>query len=85
LPRLYKRGTFKTQVSLVLFLPFFVVLRIFGSLLRLSLINAKNGVIVENYVQISFHCSIYSISTIDNKEGRIILKKNAFRMLFLDI
>jgi acetyltransferase-like isoleucine patch superfamily enzyme len=39
-------------------------------------INAKNGVIIEDYVQIGSHCSIYSVSTIDNKEGKIILKKN---------
>jgi acetyltransferase-like isoleucine patch superfamily enzyme len=39
-------------------------------------INAKSGVIIEDYVQIGSHCSIYSISTIDNKEGKIILKKN---------
>ena len=39
-------------------------------------INAKNGVIIENYVQIGSHCSIYSVSTIDNKEASIILKKN---------
>ena len=39
-------------------------------------INAKNGVIVEDYVQIGSHCSIYSVSTIDNKEGEVILKKN---------
>lgn len=39
-------------------------------------INAKNGVIIEDNVQIGSHCSIYSISTIDNKEGQIILKKN---------
>lgn len=39
-------------------------------------INAKNGVIIEDYVQIGSHCSIYSISTIDNKEGQVILKKN---------
>jgi len=39
-------------------------------------INAKNGVIVEDYVQIGSHCSIYSVSTIDNKEGKVILKKN---------
>jgi acetyltransferase-like isoleucine patch superfamily enzyme len=38
-------------------------------------INAKNGVIVEDYVQIGSHCSIYSVSTIDNKEGEVILKK----------
>ena len=39
-------------------------------------INAKNGVIIEDYVQIGSHCAIYSISTIDNKEGAVILKKN---------
>lgn len=39
-------------------------------------INAKNGVIIEDYVQIGSHCSIYSISTIDSKEGVVILKKN---------
>ncbi len=39
-------------------------------------INAKNGVIIEDYVQIGSHCAIYSISTIDNKEGTVILKEN---------
>lgn len=39
-------------------------------------INAKNGVVIEDYVQIGSHCSIYSISTIDNKEGKVVLKKN---------
>ena len=39
-------------------------------------INAKNGVTIENDVQIGAHCSIYSVSTIDNKEGVVILKKN---------
>jgi acetyltransferase-like isoleucine patch superfamily enzyme len=39
-------------------------------------INAKNGVIIEDYVQIGSHCAIYSISTIDNKEGSVILRKN---------
>lgn len=39
-------------------------------------INAKNGIIIEDYVQIGSHCSIYSISTIDDKEGEVILKKN---------
>ena len=40
-PCLYKRGTFKTQALLVLFLPFLVVLAIFGSLLRLSAYYGK--------------------------------------------
>ena len=39
-------------------------------------INAKNGVIFEDLVQVGSHCSVYSISTIDNKEGKVILKKN---------
>jgi len=40
-------------------------------------INAKHGVIVEKNVQIGSHCSIYSESTIDNKEGKVIIKENA--------
>lgn len=39
-------------------------------------INAKNGVIIEDHVQIGSHCSIYSVSTIDNKKGKVVLKKN---------
>lgn len=39
-------------------------------------INAENGVTIEDYVQIGSHCAIYSVSTIDNKEGAVILKKN---------
>ncbi len=39
-------------------------------------INAKNGVVIEDFVQICSHCSLYSESTIDNKVGQIILKKN---------
>lgn len=39
-------------------------------------INAKNGVFIEDYVQIGSHCSIYSVSTIDGKEGKVVLKRN---------
>ncbi len=39
-------------------------------------INAKYGVVIEDYVQIGSHCSIYSVSTIDEKTGKVILKKN---------
>jgi len=39
-------------------------------------INAKEGVVIEDFVQIGSHCSIYSVSTIDKKEGQVILKKN---------
>lgn len=40
-------------------------------------INAKNGVTTEDYVQIGSHCSLYSVSTIDKKEGAIWLKKGS--------
>lgn len=40
-----------------------------------SYINAKYGVELQDYVQIGSHCSIYSVSTIDNKRGEVILKK----------
>ena len=39
-------------------------------------INAEYNVIIEDYVQIGSHCSIYSVSTIDNKKGQVLLKKN---------
>ena len=39
-------------------------------------IQAKSGVVIEDFVQIGSHCSIYSESTIDNKKGKVILKKN---------
>lgn len=39
-------------------------------------INAKNGVVIDENVQIGSHCSIYSISTIDDKEGPVLLKRN---------
>jgi len=39
-------------------------------------INAQYGVTIEDYVQIGSHCSIYSISTIDDKSGPVTLKKN---------
>ena len=40
-------------------------------------INAKNGVFIGAEVQIGSHCSIYSVSTIDNKSGKVILKNNS--------
>jgi len=40
-------------------------------------INALHGVIIEDFVQIGSHCSIYSLSTIDSKNGKVHLKQNA--------
>ena len=39
-------------------------------------INARYGVTISDLVQIGSHCSIYSHSTIDDKQGPIVLKKN---------
>ena len=42
-----------------------------------TLINAIHGVEIEDNVQIGSHCSLYSLSTIDNKKGKIMIKENA--------
>jgi len=39
--------------------------------------NAKHGITIEDNVQIGSHCSIYSLSTIDNKQGKVHIKRNA--------
>ncbi|OHD95709.1 MAG: acetyltransferase [Sulfuricurvum sp. RIFOXYD2_FULL_44_160] len=41
-----------------------------------SYINAKYGVVIEDEVQIGSHCSLYSLSTIDNKKGKVTLRRN---------
>ncbi len=40
-------------------------------------INSKFGVSVGDEVQIGSHCSVYSVSTIDDKTGPVVLKRNA--------
>jgi acetyltransferase-like isoleucine patch superfamily enzyme len=40
-------------------------------------INARFGVEIQEGVEVGSHCSIYSHSTIDNKEGKVIIKKGA--------
>ena len=42
-----------------------------------SYINAKYGVFIGDEVQIGSHCSIYSVSTIDNTSGKVTLKRNS--------
>jgi len=39
-------------------------------------INSHYGVEIQDNVQIGSHCAIYSHSTIDEKKGPVILKKN---------
>lgn len=40
-------------------------------------INATYGVELEDFVQIGSHCSIYSVSTVDGRKGKVVIKKNA--------
>ena len=41
-----------------------------------SYINSEFSVEIQDNVQIGSHCSIYSHSTIDQKQGPVVLKKN---------
>jgi len=40
-------------------------------------LNAKHGILIEDYVQIGSHCAIYTISTIDGKSGTVTLERNS--------
>lgn len=42
-----------------------------------TLVLAHNGVVIEDDVQIGSHCAILSKSTIDKKDGPIIIKQGA--------
>lgn len=39
-------------------------------------INCKNTVVIEDYVQIGSHCSVYSYSSIGDINNKVVLKKN---------
>ena len=40
-------------------------------------INAEHDVEIGEYAQLGSHCSLYSISTIDGKLGKVVIKDNA--------
>ena len=40
-------------------------------------INSQEGVEIQDNVQVGSSSSIYSVSTIDNKKGKVTIKKNA--------
>jgi acetyltransferase-like isoleucine patch superfamily enzyme len=42
-----------------------------------TVIDAKEGVVIEDDVKIGFGCSILSYSSIDGKKGKVILKKGS--------
>ena len=41
-----------------------------------SYIKASHGVEIEDGAQLGSHCAVYSISTIDDRKGKVRLKKN---------
>ena len=40
-------------------------------------INARFGVVLGERAQLGSHCSVYSVSTIDNKKGKVVIGRNA--------
>ncbi len=54
-----------------------LILQKFVDIGAFSYINAHFGVIIEEDVQIGSHCSVYSHSTIDDKNGSVIIKRGA--------
>jgi acetyltransferase-like isoleucine patch superfamily enzyme len=40
-------------------------------------LNARYTIVIEEGVEIGSHCAIYSHSTIDNKKGKVVIKRNA--------
>ena len=40
-------------------------------------INARHGVEIGESAQIGSHCSLYSVSTIDDKTGKVVIGENA--------
>ncbi|MFX0014120.1 MAG: acyltransferase [Promethearchaeota archaeon] len=49
----------------------------FSDIGAFTYINAKYGVEIGEFVQIGSHCSIYSESTIDGKQGKVTFERNA--------
>ena len=41
-----------------------------------SYINSQFGVTIKDFVKIGSHCSIYSNSTIDEKNGEVVIEEN---------
>ena len=40
-------------------------------------INAAEGVEIGEHAQLGSHCSVYSLSTIDGRKGRVVIERNA--------
>ena len=40
-------------------------------------IQAQEGVEIKKFAQLGSHCSVYSVSTIDKKRGKVVIGRNA--------
>ena len=65
-----------TKYNYIVQYPENLILGNFFDIGEFTYINSKFGVNISNNVQIGSHCSIYSNSTIDSKQGRVILQEN---------
>ena len=49
----------------------------FSDIGAFTYINALHGVEIGESAQLGSHCSVYSVSTIDGKSGKVVIKENA--------
>jgi len=53
------------------------VLKKFTDIGAFTYIQAEEGVEIRESVQIGSHCSVYSVSTIDGKKGKVLIGRSA--------
>lgn len=53
------------------------VLKKYTDIGAFTYIQAQEGVEISEFAQLGSHCSVYSVSTIDNKRGKIVIGRNA--------
>lgn len=66
-----------TEYNWVVHHPECLELQEYVDIAAFSVINAHSGVKIESGVQIGPHCDIHSKSTIDEKEGEVIIREGA--------
>jgi acetyltransferase-like isoleucine patch superfamily enzyme len=65
-----------TKYNYIVYYPENLKMGSFFDIGTFSFLNCKHGIEIADYVQVGSHCAIYSDSTIDNKQGNVILQKN---------
>lgn len=74
-PPVIKHGKL-TKWNWVVYHPNKLKLGKFTDIGAFSFLNAKHGIIIKNNVQIGSGVKIYSVDTISNKSGKVVLEKN---------